>query len=435
MNRRVLLLILTLCLCRVAVVASEPDDISDEAIRLNPELGSATMTVTPEHKYPFIRYDLNHIDMNGADWSNLADKLEQSRTDANFTIVHIGDSHIQADGNTGTARKLFQNEYGDAGRGIIVPFRLAGTNQPLDYSITSSSPMVKATLMRQPWPTKMGFTGVSLQPETQTFSLTLKVKSPCGFLTILSRGDLRVTDITSQGRKVSFETEHTPQGVDVSLDEDCTELTLHLAGNNVNIYGIDLRNDSHGVLYHAIGNNGAAYASYNGIADFAPSIASLSPDLVIISLGTNEAFGRFTTEVFTAQIDALVRKIRDTNPEAGILLVTPSECQRSVTVSRRTGKGKRRRTRKTRSYQVNTNVARARDAILAYGKAHNIPVYDFYAVAGGQGASAKWLTEHLLSTDRIHRTWAGYRLDGELTYDAVREALTDTATKGRTAHQ
>ncbi len=430
--KRVLPILLVMLVCCFVARANEPDDINDEAIRLNPELGTATMTVSSERKYPFIRYDLNHIDMNGADWSQLAEKLEQSRTDANFTIVHIGDSHIQADGNTGTTRRRFQSEYGDAGRGIIIPFKLAGTNQPLDYTISSTSPMVKATLMRLPWPTKMGFTGVSLQPEVQSFSVTLKVKSPCGFLTILSHGDLRVTDVTSQGRKIPFESSPTDKGVEVFLDEDCTDITLHLVGNHVNIYGFDLRNDSHGVLYHAIGNNGAAYASYNGISDFAPSVAAMSPDLIIISLGTNEAFGRLTTDVFTAQIDALVRKIRDANPEAGILLVTPSECQRSVTVSRRTGKGKRRRTRKTRSYQVNTNVAKARDAIVAYGKANGIPVYDFYTVAGGQGASAKWLAEHLLSTDRIHRTWAGYRLDGDLIYDALREALTRKSS--RTKH-
>lgn len=399
--------------------ARDVDDDTDTQIRLNPELGSSTITVTDGHKYPYIRYDLNRIDMNGDNWKELAEKLRQSRSISNFTVVHIGDSHIQADGNTGTTRKRFQSEYGDAGRGVIIPFRLAGTNEPLDYSITSSSPFVKSTLMRTPWATEMGFTGVALKPQNQNFSFNLSIKSECGYFTILCDGDLTVEAISSGGKNIEFDTERVDDGVYVSMFEDLTEFTIDLTADDVTIYGFDLRNDSPGVLYHAIGNNGAAYSSYNAIASFGESLSSLDPDLVIISLGTNEAFGKLDPETFTAQIAVMVRKIRKHSPDAKLLLVTPSECQRTVYAGRR-----RRKRARSKSYQVNTNVAKVRQLIIDYGKQHNIPVYDFYAVAGGEGASAKWLSDHLLSADRIHRTWDGYRLDGNLMYEALHDALT-----------
>lgn len=385
---------------------------NDEDVRLNPELTSLSVSIPHTNaKYPYIRYDLNKIDMNGDDWSELANKLQQTKNGADFTIVNIGDSHIQADGGTGTTRKLFQSKYGDAGRGIIIPFKMAGTNEPQDYTVTSSSPFTKATLMRQPWATKMGMTGVSLHPQNQQFSFNIKIKSECGFFTILSDGDLKVDRIVSLGKDIPFETEKVEGGVYVSLEYYVTDFTLTMSGNNVNIYGFDLRNDGGGVLYHAIGNNGAAYWSYNNITGFGKSLATLKPDLVIVSLGTNEAFGNLDDEGFTAQMASVIRKIRSNMPGVKILLVTPSECQKSV------------RTGGTRSYQINRNVARVRNLIVEYGKQHNIPVYDFYAVAGGEGASNKWLADKLLTTDRIHRTWDGYRLDGTLMYEALEKAL------------
>lgn len=385
---------------------------NDEDIRLNPELGSVSVSIPHNNKYPYIRYDLNKIDMNGDDWSQLAAKMKQiKKNEIDFTIVHIGDSHVQADGGTGTTRRKFQEKYGDAGRGIIIPFKLAGTNEPQDYSITSSSPFTKATLMRQPWATRMGVTGVSLHPQYQQFSFNIKIKSECGFFTILSDGDLKVDRIVSDGKEVPFDTEKVEGGVYVSLEYNVNDFTITMSGNNVNIYGFDLRNDGGGVLYQAIGNNGAAYWSYNNINGFGKSVASLNPDLVIISLGTNEAFGKLDDEGFKAQMTSLIRKIRSNKPGVKILLVTPSECQKSVSSGG------------TRSYQINRNVARVRNLIIEYGKENHIPVYDFYAVAGGEGASNKWLADKLLTTDRIHRTWDGYRLDGTLIYEALDKAL------------
>jgi lysophospholipase L1-like esterase len=132
---------------------------------------------------------------------------------------------------------------------------------------------------------------------------------------------------------------------------------------------------------------------------------------------------------FYANIDLLVNDIRKHNPDAEILLTTPSECQRSAYVTtavRRRGKGRRRRTTtKVRTYQVNSNVNRLRNVIIKYGAEKQIAVYDFYEAAGGVGSSAKWLQNRLLSSDRIHRTWAGYALEGELLYHALSDALVD----------
>ena len=258
----------------------------------------------------------------------------------------------------------------------------------------------------------MAFTGITVHPKKETYTFTVGVKDKIGYFTILSSGNPEVIEVKSGDRLIPFQTNETKSGVEVYLDEDCSDFTISLKGNDVNIFGFDLHNDNPGVVYHAVGNNGATYASYNLIPAFASSLAGLDPDLVIISLGTNEAFGNLNEDAFLSQVDKMVKNIRREIPNAKILLTTPSECQRS------SGKGS------SKSYRINDNVERIRDIIMNYAETNNVPVYDFYNVAGGKGSSDKWIADKLLSSDRIHRTWDGYKLDGTLMHEALREALT-----------
>ena len=58
--------------------------------------------------------------------------------DTVLTIVHLGDSHIQAGYYSGKVMRLLQAQFGNAGRGWIAPFKLSKTNEPDDYFISSS---------------------------------------------------------------------------------------------------------------------------------------------------------------------------------------------------------------------------------------------------------------------------------------------------------
>jgi lysophospholipase L1-like esterase len=398
----------------------------DAATRENPELEVGIATQTRDYKsYPFINLEANHIDFNGSSWDNFITKINEIKQGGIVNIVHIGDSHIQADGNTGRVRKLLQQQYGNAGRGLMIPYRLAGTNQPLDYKISSSSPFTSAKLLKMPWPTQMGFTGISLHAETSkpTFAIT----SPSSFSTINIYGDgnFSVDDIKANGKHLQHTSTIQSWGVQVNIAEDISSAEICLSGSNFNVFGFDVRKEhAKGILYHSIGNNGATYSTYTLIGNVGRDISALTPDLIIISLGTNEAFGRTSDATFYSNIDLLVTDIRKHNPEALILLTTPSECQRSAYSTKAVKRRGRRRTTRVRTYQVNSNVNRMRNVILKYATDKQIAIYDFYEVAGGQGASAKWLQNRLLSSDRIHRTWAGYYLEGELLYHALTDAIT-----------
>lgn len=51
-----------------------------------------------------------------------------------------------------------------------------------------------------------------------------------------------------------------------------------------------------------------------------------------------------------------------------------------------------------KSYKTNTAIARVRNIILDYARENHIAVYDWYEVAGGEGASTKWITDGLFPT-------------------------------------
>lgn len=421
--------------------SSAGDDDDQQELRENPELESAPASAVTKSTagrnnysdYPYINLKTNAINLNGADWSRFFDLLHASH-DTIVSILHIGDSHIQAEGSTSRTRALIQVRFGTAGRGLLTPFRIAGTNQPLDYKITSSSNFTTAKLMKQPWAVDMGFTGIALQPEDRNFELCVSASPSNGIEPVFSR--LRVfssgkaptvTLVKTETEQVDFEQINGTGFFDIILSAPQSAVTINLTASlPCTIFGIETAGGTTGVRYSAIGNNGATFSSYNTIGTFGRDISPLRPDLVIISLGSNEAFGKVSDAAMRASIDLMVKNILRANPQAKILLTTPADCQRTV---RRRVRVRKRRYRTVKSYQHNENIDRLRRVILAYGRDNRIATYDWYAVAGGDRSSANWLKDNLMSKDRIHLSWKGYSLMGELLYDALISAYTDHTSK------
>ena len=387
----------------------------------------------------FINNTANHIIFNGADWSRLRDAVMQS-TKHPVNIVHIGDSHIQADFSTSTTRRLLQYDFGNAGRGLIAPLKISGTNQPTDYTFASRGAWTANKLMSQSWRQTVGFTGCSIHPNTNSSSLIISTASPDDYdpfrsVTIFHTGRMQVTSVEdAEGNQLKYRAIPSKNYTQILLNEAVDGITVNFnSAGDLTVFGASLSGDRAGLFYHAIGNNGATYATYNRIGNVGQGIAPLSPDLVIISCGTNEAFGRLDVAGFKSSIDRLVKNIRSANPDALILLTTPMECHKSVTTTkkqrvRRKATRKRKAgwttvNKKVKSYAVNPNIAPLRDAILAYGKANGIAVYDWYAVAGGAGASSSWIADNLFAKDRVHHSRTGYNLEGRLLYEALLDAL------------
>jgi hypothetical protein len=170
------------------------------------------------------------------------------------------------------------------------------------------------------------------------------------------------------------------------------------------IYGMLLENGKPGILYSMIGVNGAEYRHYNMSIHFQEQLSYLEPDLVIISMGTNEGFGgSFDKDEFIRNMDTLVTGVRSRNPKAEILLTTPGDSFR---------KSKKGRVK-------NPNMTQVRNAIVDYAESHGCGWWDLYEIMGGYGSMAKWYAAHISAKDRVHFSGQGYVMQGGLFYRAL----------------
>ena len=407
----------------LSTAAFSRDEADDQTIRENPEIevsqpDKEVVDSVDLSVYPFLNTNANVIALNGADWSGLTQALNETE-DRVLRIVHIGDSHIQADLGTGFTRRLMQQRFGSAGRGLVVPLKLAGTNEPRDYIIRSTSTFDCEKLLTHSWTLPMGFTGISVSPKEKDFDFTLSAHEPFERIYIYYTGSaLNVMSVEYDDTSLVYAVNDEVGCVCIGLPFPCEEVTVNLSSfGDIAIHGMELVSDMIGVAYHTIGINGATYSCYNRVADFGRSIAMLEPQLIIVSLGTNEAFGKLDSSEFVGQVDALVSELQANNPEACIMLTTPAECQR------------RMRKRRKSSYAVNENVVRVRDLIAGYGVSNGIAVYDWYEAAGGDGSSNNWINAGLFSHDRIHCSVSGYEVTGQMLYNALINTLANNEVR------
>ena len=349
----------------------------------------------------------NHIVLNGDNWDDLIGNLNNPyRANHKFTIVHIGDSHVQPGIISDEVRRVLQQRYGNGGRGLICPLALAGTNEPTDYLLKSSSSIsASSRLLSSSKPAGMGMTGVAVKFSGASTTLSIKAKHEGDdfYRITLFHSNANPFSVSQNGRLLKGR-QFSINATDYVLSSLADTANLQLVGNGA-LYGVRLLNSKRGVVVDCIGNNGATYSSYLHIDNFARQLSDLEPQLVIISLGTNEAYGSFGN--IMSNIDQMLNSIRRECPDVKFLLTTPLETQK----------------RTSRGYRIQSNVAEVRDLILAYGKSRHVPVWDFYSVAGGAGASNRWLQAHYMKTDHLHLGNDGYKLQGELLAEALQRLL------------
>ncbi len=397
-----------------------------------------TLMSASAQEIDFINDEANHIVLNGADWDALRTSLTtpQSWQDGKWQVVHIGDSHIQAGTMTAQLRIAMQEQWGNGGRGLLPVLRIAGTNQPADYTLSSSrKPAATARLLSRSWSAEMGLTGVTAHyPDSSFTTLHIATTGNEDRYTRVTavhapHGGYETARVDTTRVIVARQTSDYTSRYDLERAMNSVDLTVPCGTSD--LWGVVVENDTRGVMVHTIGNNGATASSYNRIPDFAATLSTvLQPRLIIVSLGTNEAFG--SLDGVERSLDKLVKSLQHECPSARILLTTPMECHKHVShkVSKRvkTGRGKRARfktvTSTVSSYAVNPAVKQVRDIILAYGKKHHIATWDLYAVAGGNGAASRWIGAGLMNgKDHLHQLDGGYELQGILLAEALLATL------------
>ena len=387
-------------------------------------------------KYPFLRTSANHIENATIGLQRFYQRLRIPRQQpavlpgSRVSIVHLGDSHIQADDYSDRVRHELQRRYGNAGRGLVFPFEVARTNGSRTYRTarTSGTWRSKRLLAVQSDSSlPVGISGISLATADSGAAFSLRVpirywpSYPFNSVTLLRRPGPAAFDwqvLSERGRVLGTAPGAGRSVADtLPLDSLRTLVTLRTTRSrptqtNAVLYGLVLENGQPGVLYHAIGINGAQVHQYNRTPLFFEQVPLLKPDLFIISLGTNDAFlaGRFTPVRFTGRLDTLISTLRQRCPEAEFLLCAPADSYR----------GRRAR---------NPDLGRLSAVLRTYAQAHDLAYWDFAAVQGGYGSMGQWRVASLALNDFVHFTTAGYDVQGLLLYLAIQDGLSAFGTR------
>ncbi len=329
-----------------------------------------------------------------------------------LSVLHIGDSHIQADMMTGPMRTMMQSLFGNAGRGLVSPLKLAHTNEPPDYSITSSVRWQSADCIKRHPAFEPGMTGMAISTPESSFALTIRVfdkegRSDGRFNTVRAYHSPSSSPLCVDGCGNVAGADTVPSWcstIELSRLTDTLTLTPQGGRGAGEYWGFSLENGRGGVIYHSIGINGACFAHFSRISDNMERTSCLAPELIIISLGTNEAStSSFSEEFFYGQIESMVAPLRRVHPKALFVLTTPAQ--------------NFRRTR--RGMLPNDNIVRARDVIAGYARDKDLALWDMYKVCGADSAAVEWYKAGLMARDRIHYTEDGYRLQAMLLFEAL----------------
>ena len=378
---------------------------------------------TPQ--YDFINYEDNIIttypEVTGAEVSEMHafyEKVDRLifEGEGQIRILQIGGSHIQADMWSDRMRQRLQTFYpGNRGaRGFLFPYRMAKTNNPYNYRPEYTGDWEGCRNVESKKDCLLGLSGMKV---TTTDSLST--------MKMYYRGDdypryrfNRVKVFHNVDSTSFFVFLDEPNAVvtarrdieggytEFTLDKESDTLRLRFVRTdtlqeNFTLYGLSLENDDPGLIYSGVGVNGAAVPSYLRCEMLSKHLSAVPPDLVILSIGINDAYVRnFDQSLYERRYDTLISAIKKAAPNTAILFTTNNDSY-------------------YRRRYPNKNAELVRKAMINLAGKYNGGVWDMYGVMGGLGSIRKWELEGLAKRDKIHLTSDGYQLIGDLLFNAV----------------
>lgn len=105
-------------------------------------------------------------------------KKNESQNNQKINIVHIGDSHIQGDLMTNEIRKKLQQQFGNAGRGLVFPYQLAKTNGSYNERFKSNRSWESYRNIHPFKTAPVGLSGIGLWRDNAGFVMEMNIKDP-----------------------------------------------------------------------------------------------------------------------------------------------------------------------------------------------------------------------------------------------------------------
>lgn len=181
--------------------------------------------------------------------------------------------------------------------------------------------------------------------------------------------------------------------------------------------GLATETGTPGFVFSAVSKNGVQLSYFQDEA-LLQEIASLRPDLLIISVGTNEAHApSFDAREYLQQLGQFTAQINSRCPGVQLLITTPpgSHIGGKTRVKRRG-----RWVTVSGSLTPNAKTPEVVSTQMEFAAKNNIPLWNLYELAGGSTyACDNWRRGNLMANDGVHFTHEAYTLQGRMLAEAI----------------
>jgi lysophospholipase L1-like esterase len=148
--------------------------------------------------------------------------------------------------------------------------------------------------------------------------------------------------------------------------------------------------------------SGTRFQNYYRSTPFQQYLTANQPDLLIVSLGTNDAYSGVSLEIMNSQMQELIKLVKDASPNSVLLFTTPPDELKPIPT----------RDGSNRLEQV-------RNTIIQNCVADTIPYWNLYYVMGGQSSMRSWQRWGFATADNVHYTGNGYTIFGRLLAESI----------------
>ncbi len=339
-------------------------------------------------------------------------------------VLHLGDSHIQPGGMTIPLSEALHSVYGNAGYGLAFPYQVAKTNGHDGYQTQSNVTWQVSKIIHSKKEFPVGVSGYSIHTKDVDANIKWEFDS-LNYDYQVQRVELFHANLFDSNFSYQLISELGEYAKPMPhLSDACHSVFFFEKPTFVfslkhdkrfsfqkssTLYGVKVGNGDHGAIVSAIGVNGATYKQYSESVEFRNQLDKLNPDVVVISLGTNEAFqfGEFDDTTFFDQSLNLVQMIKSLESQPIIILTTPPAVSK---VQYKNNKS---------YFTPNPLVPRVRSVLMDIASRLEIPIYDLYNYMGGDDSMKNWAQLGMTDKKRIHFSAKGYRILGEGMRNAI----------------
>ena len=332
------------------------------------------------------------------------DQLMTAFKNKSVHIVQFGDSHTAADVMTGTLRTQLQNKLGNGGMGWGMPMYFSG-QRLVRYGYDNNGWQPISSRQQRDHNYTLG--GLIAVPKFNGATLTIKSKQ--SELSQKIKVNLRqaATDGKFLGRDAQghqFELEVPIKDNTWQTVEFVAQLPFTITASNAErsaIGGWWAKNQNgEGAVVSALGINGAELSYWNRWNDgWQQNLKSISPELIILAYGTNEAFNdNIDVEKYKKLLISKVDQIRVASPDTAIMIVSAPESLKNIA-----GQCGIRPIKLTAIQNVQYQVAQQKHTLY----------WNWQQAMGGECSMKSWINQGLGRKDGVHFSEAGYQKIGQ----------------------